>query len=204
MGMNFCCFGFGSLFLYALYCLNKTLPSLPCSSFVGFGRSFALKFCETYEMAPWIVLSTRVPWYVPENLPSWRAMAKSPMNLIRRPWVKWSRNSSSIFLWEVILSINDLESAKEWRNEKCLLVHCHFYPRPERGRLIHHSSSQRTTGYIFDFIFHYSLCIASGDLEPDSGFYGTFCLPWSLIFSAILPSLSCSSLTGCSPQVPVF
>ena len=145
-------------------------------------------------MAPQIVLSTRVPWDGPENLPSQRSMSKAPIIVIRWPRVKWLRNSSStipidpqyfshldyargwsacffpvtatsravsaaaisakrIFLWTAVLYRNDLESAKEWRNKKCLLFHRRFCHLPERGRLIHHSSSQGTTGYNFWFYF---------------------------------------------------
>ena len=58
--MAFCCAGFVSLFLKALYCLDIALPSSPSSSLVGFCPSFSLKVCETNEMAPLTVPSDRV------------------------------------------------------------------------------------------------------------------------------------------------
>ena len=52
--------GFGSSFLKALYYLDRSLPSSPSSSFVGFGLSFSLKVDATYDTALLIVPSAKV------------------------------------------------------------------------------------------------------------------------------------------------
>ena len=55
------CFLFGSLFLKALYNLDRSRPSSPSSSLVGFCLSFSRKVEATNEMAPLIVLSANSP-----------------------------------------------------------------------------------------------------------------------------------------------
>ena len=116
-----------------------------------------------------------------------------------------AKSAKRIFHWAAVLSRNDLEYTKEWRNEKYLLLCRRFCRRPERGRLTHHLSRQVTTGYNFWFYFpFFSLCCFWRPWAWQWILWDFFCLLQNLIFSAILPRLNCPSLTGCSPQVPVF
>lgn len=95
MDRAFCCTEFGSSFLNVQYWHDRGLLSLPSLSRVGFSLPCSLKVNATNEMEIWIMLSARVSWDNPKNLPSWRAMAKAPKCLIHWLLFDPSRNTSS-------------------------------------------------------------------------------------------------------------
>ncbi len=93
-GRAFCCFCWGSSFLYVRYCLDKRMLSSLASSFVGFCLPAAQNVCTTCETAPKTIPFTSTLWQSHENRPSLTAIANAPSMEICSFHVSWSMKRS--------------------------------------------------------------------------------------------------------------
>ncbi len=108
--MAFCCFRFGSLLTYDLYCCCRRKQDWRSSSFDGFGHPCSRKVKHVLKMVFLTVPAARVLKVLLENLPSLTAVAKAQMrrfcwhllNLLRKG--SWERPIDSRYsihcLWD--------------------------------------------------------------------------------------------------------
>ncbi len=75
-GIAFSCTCFGSMFLYAWYCLERFQSRIPSLSCVGFGCPWLRKAAATLLRVLLTVPAARGASHGSDNLPSWTATAK--------------------------------------------------------------------------------------------------------------------------------